>query len=315
MDGDLIAAHGEVEALMPYLHLPAQAGSDRVLKAMNRGYSAGDYLKLVEHVRAARPPTSRCPARTSSWGSLGETAADFEARRSRSCARWATRAPSRSSTPAGPARPARPCAQIAEAEKDERLQRPQALLRRTTGRLQRRPRRPDPRRAVRQARPPRRPAFDRAQPSICRRCTRSHRRRPSARSCRSGSRPPRPTASAACSWARRVASSRFESRAVREFVPLSDAAAGLVRGVRPWKWQEAPRRADRGRLQCWSRPRAAGVARRRRARARGGQAGGEVDRRKGGPRMSRSRGRHAVMRRRPHRVAGWRALPGARPAC
>src|SRR5436190_23381789 len=48
MDDALIAAHGEVEALMPYLHLPVQAGSDRVLKAMNRDHTAGSYLRLVE---------------------------------------------------------------------------------------------------------------------------------------------------------------------------------------------------------------------------------------------------------------------------
>ena len=52
---DLIRAHGEVEALMPYLHLPVQAGSDRILKAMNRGHTADDYRRIIERVRAARP--------------------------------------------------------------------------------------------------------------------------------------------------------------------------------------------------------------------------------------------------------------------
>jgi len=51
----LIAAHGEVEKLMPYLHLPVQSGSDRVLKAMNRSHSAASYLELIERFRAARP--------------------------------------------------------------------------------------------------------------------------------------------------------------------------------------------------------------------------------------------------------------------
>ncbi|MFC4256053.1 tRNA (N6-isopentenyl adenosine(37)-C2)-methylthiotransferase MiaB [Altererythrobacter xixiisoli] len=51
----LIAAHGEIEKLMPYLHLPVQSGSDRVLKAMNRSHTAESYLKLLERFRAARP--------------------------------------------------------------------------------------------------------------------------------------------------------------------------------------------------------------------------------------------------------------------
>lgn len=55
MADDLIAAHGEVEKLMPYLHLPVQSGSDRVLKRMNRGHTAESYLRIVERVRAARP--------------------------------------------------------------------------------------------------------------------------------------------------------------------------------------------------------------------------------------------------------------------
>lgn len=55
MDDDLIAAHGEVEKLMPYLHLPVQAGNDRILKAMNRQHTAEGYLRLIERFRAARP--------------------------------------------------------------------------------------------------------------------------------------------------------------------------------------------------------------------------------------------------------------------
>src|SRR5207237_7218783 len=55
MDAELIAAHAEVEALMPYLHLPVQAGSDRILKAMNRAHTAESYVRLIERVRAARP--------------------------------------------------------------------------------------------------------------------------------------------------------------------------------------------------------------------------------------------------------------------
>ncbi len=55
MTDELIATHGEVEKLMPYLHLPVQSGSDRILKAMNRSHSADSYLRTLEKVRAARP--------------------------------------------------------------------------------------------------------------------------------------------------------------------------------------------------------------------------------------------------------------------
>ncbi|HEX9954709.1 MAG TPA: MiaB/RimO family radical SAM methylthiotransferase, partial [Allosphingosinicella sp.] len=51
----LIRAHAEVEALMPYLHLPVQSGSDRVLRAMNRSHSVDSYLRVIDRVRAARP--------------------------------------------------------------------------------------------------------------------------------------------------------------------------------------------------------------------------------------------------------------------
>lgn len=55
MDDDLITAHAEVPALMPYLHLPVQSGSDRILKAMNRKHDAAHYLRLIDRIRAARP--------------------------------------------------------------------------------------------------------------------------------------------------------------------------------------------------------------------------------------------------------------------
>ncbi len=55
MDDDLIAAHGEVPQLMPFLHLPVQSGADSVLAAMNRQHSADDYLRLVARIRAACP--------------------------------------------------------------------------------------------------------------------------------------------------------------------------------------------------------------------------------------------------------------------
>jgi tRNA-2-methylthio-N6-dimethylallyladenosine synthase len=55
MSDDLIAAHGDCAKLMPYLHLPVQSGSDRILKRMNRSHTAEQYLRLVERIRAARP--------------------------------------------------------------------------------------------------------------------------------------------------------------------------------------------------------------------------------------------------------------------
>jgi tRNA-2-methylthio-N6-dimethylallyladenosine synthase len=55
MDDDLIAAHGELAALMPYVHLPVQSGSDRMLAAMNRKHTRQDYLDVISRLRAARP--------------------------------------------------------------------------------------------------------------------------------------------------------------------------------------------------------------------------------------------------------------------
>jgi tRNA-2-methylthio-N6-dimethylallyladenosine synthase len=77
LDADLIAAHGEVEALMPFLHLPVQSGSDRVLAAMNRQHRAADYLAKVEALRRVRPDI----ALSSDFivGFPGESDGDFEA--------------------------------------------------------------------------------------------------------------------------------------------------------------------------------------------------------------------------------------------
>ncbi len=55
MTDELIAVHGQVEQCMPYLHLPVQAGSDRIIKAMNRHHTIASYLKIVEDIRAVRP--------------------------------------------------------------------------------------------------------------------------------------------------------------------------------------------------------------------------------------------------------------------
>jgi tRNA-2-methylthio-N6-dimethylallyladenosine synthase len=77
MDDDLIAAHGAVPALMPFLHLPVQSGSDRILAAMNRRHTADDYRRLVDRLRDARPDL----ALSSDFivGFPGETDQDFAA--------------------------------------------------------------------------------------------------------------------------------------------------------------------------------------------------------------------------------------------
>jgi len=77
MEDDLIAAHGDLPQLMPYLHLPVQSGSDRILKAMNRKHTAEAYLRLIERVRAARPDI--LVSSDFIVGFPGETDRDFEA--------------------------------------------------------------------------------------------------------------------------------------------------------------------------------------------------------------------------------------------
>ena len=75
MDDALIAAHGDCEKLMPYLHLPVQSGSDRILKAMNRKHTAESYIRLIERIRAARPDILL--SGDFIVGFPGETEADF----------------------------------------------------------------------------------------------------------------------------------------------------------------------------------------------------------------------------------------------
>ncbi len=77
MGDDLIAAHAHVPQLMPYLHLPMQSGSDRILEAMNRQHKADMYLRLVERIRAARPDLAL--SGDFIVGFPGETDEDFEA--------------------------------------------------------------------------------------------------------------------------------------------------------------------------------------------------------------------------------------------
>ena len=77
MDDELIKAHGAIPQLMPFLHLPVQSGSDRVLEAMNRKHNIGDYRRTVDKLRAIRPDI----ALSSDFivGFPGETDADFTA--------------------------------------------------------------------------------------------------------------------------------------------------------------------------------------------------------------------------------------------
>jgi tRNA-2-methylthio-N6-dimethylallyladenosine synthase len=126
MDDALIAAHAEVEALMPYLHLPVQSGSDRILKAMNRAHTADSYLRLVEKIRAARPDIAL--SGDFIVGFPGERDADFEAtlqivRDAGYAAAFTFKYSRRPGTPAA-ALPG----QVDEAVKDERLARLNALL-------------------------------------------------------------------------------------------------------------------------------------------------------------------------------------------
>ena len=76
MDGELIEAHRDLPALMPYLHLPVQSGSDRILDAMNRRHTGDEYRRLIERIRAAQPKV----ALSSDFivGFPGETEADFD---------------------------------------------------------------------------------------------------------------------------------------------------------------------------------------------------------------------------------------------
>lgn len=127
MGEDLIALHGDEPKLMPYLHLPVQAGADGVLKAMNRKHTGEDYLRLVDKLRAARPDL----ALSSDFivGFPGERACDFEdtlalVRAVGFASAYSFKYSKRPGTPA-----AGMLGQVDEAEKDERLQRLQALLR------------------------------------------------------------------------------------------------------------------------------------------------------------------------------------------
>jgi tRNA-2-methylthio-N6-dimethylallyladenosine synthase len=126
MDDDLIAAHRDLDALMPYLHLPVQSGSDRILAAMNRRHTRDDYLRLIERIRAARPDLAL--AGDFIVGFPGETDADFaDTMRIVADAGYAAafsfKYSPRPGTPAATA-----AEQVPESVKDDRLQTLQGLI-------------------------------------------------------------------------------------------------------------------------------------------------------------------------------------------
>jgi len=126
MDDALIAAHRDLPALMPYLHLPVQSGSDRILKLMNRKHTGDDYRRLVERIRAANPDIAL--SGDFIVGFPGETDADFEAtmqliRDVRYAAAYSFKYSPRPGTPG-----ADMDGHVPEHVKDIRLQQLQALL-------------------------------------------------------------------------------------------------------------------------------------------------------------------------------------------
>ena len=126
MSEGLIRAHAEIASLMPYLHLPVQSGSDRVLKAMNRSHSAESYLRLIERVRTARPDIAI--SGDFIVGFPGETDSEFEetlniVREVNYAQAFSFKYSSRPGTPA-----ADMDGQVPAQVMDERLQRLQALL-------------------------------------------------------------------------------------------------------------------------------------------------------------------------------------------
>ena len=126
MATNLIEAHRDVGKLMPYIHLPVQSGSDRMLASMNRKHRASDYLAVIERMRAARPDI----AFSSDFivGAPGETRQDFEAtlklvREVGFASAYSFKYSARPGTPASVA-----ADQVDEQEKSERLAELQDLL-------------------------------------------------------------------------------------------------------------------------------------------------------------------------------------------
>jgi len=126
MGDDLIEAHGDLPELMPYLHLPVQAGSDKILKAMNRDHTAESYVRLIERIRAARPDIAL--SGDFIVGFPGERDGDFEKtleliREVGFASAFSFKYSRRPGTPASAM-----TGQVDEAVKAERLQRLNALL-------------------------------------------------------------------------------------------------------------------------------------------------------------------------------------------
>ncbi len=126
MTEGLIAAHGDVEKLMPFLHLPVQSGSDAILKAMNRSHTESSYRAVIDRVRAVRPDIAI--SGDFIVGFPGETDADFEAtlaliEKVGYASAYSFKYSARPGTPA-----ATMDGQVAPDIMDERLQRLQALL-------------------------------------------------------------------------------------------------------------------------------------------------------------------------------------------
>jgi tRNA-2-methylthio-N6-dimethylallyladenosine synthase len=126
MTDALVAAHAEVEKLMPYLHLPVQSGSSRILKAMNRSHTAESYLATIEKMRAARPDVAI--SGDFIVGFPSETDEDFEATLSivdevRYASAYSFKFSPRPGTPAASMED-----QISREVMDDRLQRLQARI-------------------------------------------------------------------------------------------------------------------------------------------------------------------------------------------
>ncbi|UYN98913.1 MAG: tRNA (N6-isopentenyl adenosine(37)-C2)-methylthiotransferase MiaB [Devosia sp.] len=126
MDDGLIAAHRDLPLLMPYLHLPVQSGSDRILRAMNRKHTAAEYLALIDRIKAARPDMAL--SGDFIVGFPGETDQDFEdtlsiIRQTGYASAYSFKYSTRPGTPG-----ASLTEQVPEEVKAERLQRLQELV-------------------------------------------------------------------------------------------------------------------------------------------------------------------------------------------